>query len=308
MRSERDQARSVTRWAALWAGSLAGCALLAGDTAAQVQVTSLEGTASVAGSPLSLHAEVGEDLPLELATGGRSTLLLADQALVQICGGAKASFAGAGNGSPGAIELRAGELTLVALARPGDGALEVHTPSASIALLGAGTHISVAPGSGDTVVSALESPLRVSGRDSSRAVAVDAGQQLTLRRGETPGDPRAVSRESLAHSSACFGEGTDFGAALRADRAILVSALPAVGANSGGAIETPASDLQEIVRADFPPDGLPLEGAGTPSALVTELNKRGMDEEVCDPITCNPVYQLDPPGPCGVPPEKGCIP
>ncbi len=317
MRSDpnRGPDRSRRRAAARWAWLLAGCALMASDAGAQVQVTSRSGAVRLAGGPLALHADVTEGQLLEVGTGGRCTLLMDDRALVRLCGDARATFEAMG--SPGTIDLREGALTLVALDRPVDGPLVVYTPAARIEVLGAGAHISVEPGSGATIVSALESPVRVSRDGGSQApiagtpglgtLAVESGQQLTLRPGEAPGAPHPVSRESLAP---CLGDGSEFGAALRADRAILAAALPAVSAGSGEARpgDRPVSDLRKIVREDFPPEGLPLEAPSAPSALVIELSKLGMDEEVCDPITCNPVYKVAPPGPCGVPPERGCIP
>jgi hypothetical protein len=317
MRSELAAHRSFSRRASQWLSSLAVCTLLAGNAAAQVQVTSLEGTASTAGSPLALHAELADGLPVEVSTRGRCTLLLAQRTLVQLCGRTKATFVGVRGGNAGEIDLYAGDLKVVALARADAGALEIRTPSARVVLLGSGTHVSVSAKSGDTVVSALVSPVGVSvptgadtegGEAELRQVKVAPGQQLTVRRGEAPEETRAVSHDSLVRINACAKTGSDFAAALRADRALLAAALPAVSAGDGGVVAAPASDLQDIVREDFPAGGLPLVGTATPSALVTELNKRGMDEEVCDPITCNPVYQLDPPGRCGVPPERGCIP
>lgn len=308
MRFDPDRGPDRHRAAARWAWLLAGCALMASDAGAQVQVTSQSGAVRLAGGPLALHAEVSEGKPLEVGTDGRCTLLMDDRALVRLCGGARATFEAVG--SPGTIDLREGALTLVALDRPVDGPLVVYTPAARIDVLGAGAQISVEPGNGTTVVSALESPVRVSRADGSQApiagtLMVEAGQQLTLRPGEAPGAPHPVSRESLA---ACLGDGSEFGAALRAERAILAAALPAVSAGDARPGDRPVSDLRKIVRADFPTEGLPLEAPSAPSALVIELSKLGMDEEVCDPITCNPVYKVAPPGPCGVPPERGCIP
>ena len=70
----------------------AGCVLLTGSAVAQVHVTSLQGTATAGGRPLSLHSEVGEHATLEVPIGARCSLLVADHALVQICGDARASF------------------------------------------------------------------------------------------------------------------------------------------------------------------------------------------------------------------------
>jgi hypothetical protein len=280
----------------------AGCVLLAGSAVAQVQVTSLQGTATAGGRPLSLHSEVGEHATVEVPVGARCSLLVADRALVQICGDARASFSGTRNGD-GSIELNRGELKAIA---PDDAAFSVRTPTASVVLRGAGAHISVAPASGDTVISALDGQLSVSRRYDTDATLVNAGQQVTLQRNQAPTGPSAVSRESLARNSACVNDDTRYSTALHAERAILIGAVPAVSAGPGDATGHRTSDLQQIVKADFPADGLPLGDSVSPSALVVELGKRGADEEICDPITCNPVYRLDPPGPCGVPPVRPC--
>jgi ferric-dicitrate binding protein FerR (iron transport regulator) len=280
----------------------AGCVLLTGSAVAQVNVTSLQGTATAGGRPLSLHSEVGEHATVEVPIGARCSLLVADRALVQICGDSRASFSETRNGG-GSIELNRGELKAIA---PEDAAVSVQTPTASVVLRGAGAHISVAPSSGDTVISALDGQVSVSRRYDTDQTLVNAGQQVTLQRNQAPTGPSAVSRESLARNSACVNDDTRYSTALHAERAILIGAVPAVSAGLGDSTGHRTSDLQQIVKADFPANGLPLDGSATPSALVVELGKRGTDEEICDPITCNPVYRLDPPGPCGVPPVRPC--
>lgn len=281
----------------------AGCVLLTGSALAQVHVTSLQGMATAGGRPLSLHAEVGEHATVEVPKGDRCSLLVADRALVQLCGDSRASFSETRNGTGGRIELNRGELKAIA---PEDADVSVRTPTASVVLRGAGAHISVAPSSGDTVISALDGQVSVSRRYETDATLVNAGQQLTLQRNQAPAGPRPVSRESLARISACVNDDTRYSAALHAERAILIGAVPAVSAGLGDGTGHRTSDLQQIVKADFPADGLPLDNSATPSALVVELGKRGTDEEICDPITCNPVYRLDPPGACGIPPVRPC--
>lgn len=314
MRSEAgrrpDPTRGRRRKLACRALLLAVCALLADAAAAQVQVTSLAGVARQAETPLSLHASVLEGHPVDVEAGARCSLLLAGHTLVRICGRAEASITTAGSTRPGAIELLAGTLHVVALHGSQEGAFRVHTPAASVLLLGSGAHVRVAPDGSETVVSALERPLQVSGRaGSAPTVELAPGQELSVRQGEAPGPVRAVSRQRLARSSPCLHAGHDFDTTLRAEQQLLASGLPLVGADAVDATPTPPVDvLLDIVRADFPREGLPLQPPSPPSALVTELSKRGVDEEVCDPITCNPVYQLDPPGACGVPPQRGCIP
>jgi len=296
--------RSAAPAAARTVWMATGCVLLAGSAVAQIQVTSLQGTATAAGRPLSLHSEIGENLPIEVPVGARCSVLLSDQALVHLCDGARASFSETRVGIAGTVELDAGQLKMIA---PDRAPVSVHTPAASIVLQGTDAHISVAPDSGDTVVSVLEGELNVSPRGKTDTTRVKAGQQLILRRGQAPGNPRTVSRESLARDNACASDSVNYGVALRAERTILIGGVPAVSAGPDGAAGHVSSDLQQIVRADIAEGGLAFEDSATPSTLITELGKRGMDEEICDPITCNPVYEL-PPGPCGVPPVPGCTP
>lgn len=297
----RTAASAVVRIAWVMTGSV----VLAGSAVAQVQVTSLQGKATAGGRPLSLHSEVGESLPLDVPVGARCSLLLADRTLVQICGAARARFSETRNDGTSSVELNVGELKVIA---PDDARVSVRTPTASVALRGAGALISVAPDSGNTIISVLDGQLSVSRQYETELTLVNAGQQLILERGQAPGALRAVSRESLARDSACVNDDTRNGAALRADRAILIGGAVAVSAGPDDATAHLTSDLLQIVKADIPADGLPLEDSSTPSALVAELSKRGLDEEICDPITCNPVFQLDKPGPCGVPPVRPCTP
>jgi hypothetical protein len=282
-----------------------GCVLLAGSAVAQVQVTSLQGTATVAGRPLSLHSKVGENRPLEVPVGARCSLLLASRALAQVCGLARASFSTPRNDVTSTVDLDMGELRVIA---PDNAPVSVRTPTAYVAVRGAGALISVAPDSGNTIVSALDGQLSVSRQDETDPMLVNAGQQLILERGQPPGNLRVVSRESLARDSVCVNDLTRSRAALRAERAILFGGAVAVRAGPHGTAGHLTGDLRQIVKADIPADGLPLEDSAAPSALVAELSKRGLDEEICDPITCNPVFQLDKPGPCGNPPVRPCTP
>jgi hypothetical protein len=282
-----------------------GSILLAGSAFAQVHVTSLQGSPTAAGSPLALHSEIGENVTLEVPVGARCSLLLADRALVEVCGVARASFSGMRDVGTATVELEVGELKAIA---PDYGPVSVQTPTASIVLQGARAHISVAPDSGDTIVSALDGRVSVSRRGETDATLIGDGQQLILRSGPAPGELRSFSRKSLARNNACVDNDTRHGTTLGAERAILIGGLPAVSAGLDGATGHRANDLRQIVKADFPADGLPLEDSATPSALVAELGKRGADEEICDPITCNPVFQLPNPDPCGIPPVRPCTP
>jgi hypothetical protein len=279
--------------------------LLAGSAIAQVQVTSLQGRVTADDRRVALHSELG-DKTLEVAADARCSLLLGDQVLVRICGIAVAKFSYAEDSRPGSVELSHGELK--AMAYYDDAPFSIVTPTAHVVVRGATAHVSVAPDTGDTSVTALDGRLRVSGRDQTSAVDLNAGQQLVLRRGQKSTNLDAAIRESRALDSPCVNDAAEFNASLRAERQILVDRLPPVGARPGNAAVHPVSDLEQIVSADIPEDGLPLEDSSAPSALVTELGKRGMDEEICDPITCNPAYRTEQPGVCGVPPVRPCIP
>ena len=311
MRSEitsRRRSRGA-RAAVLLAVLLSGLGLLAGAASAQVQVTTLYGEASASGELLDLHATVVEGRPFEVAGGGRCTLLLARQTLVRVCGPAAATVVAAGGSRPGSIELHDGILAVVALPESQEQAFRIRTPETEIVLLGAGVNVEVEAGSGRTTVSALDSPARLVGRRGGAPLVLEAGQQLTIEGDGTRREPTPTSRLAVEHAGRCVHRPEDTRATLTADRALLVSGLPQVSAQAVDATPIPPVDhLLDIVRMDVPADGLPLQPPSPPSALVTELNKRGVDEEVCDPINCNPVFQVEPPGRCGVPPARGCIP
>jgi len=276
---------------------------LASSAIAQVQVTSLQGRVTTDDRSVALHSELA-GRTLEVAANARCSLLVGDQILVRICGIAVAKFSDTEDGRPGSVELSKGELQ--AMVHYDEIPFTIVTPTARVIVRGATAHVSVAPDTGDTTITALDGRLRVSSRDQSNGVNLNAGQQLVVRRGAKLTDLGAAIRASRSLDSPCVNDGAEFEASLLAERKILVAQLPPVGAGPDDATVHPVSDLQQIVSADFPKDGLPLEESSAPSALVSELSKRGMDEEICDPITCNPVYRLEQPGVCGIPPIRPC--
>ncbi len=284
--------------------------LLASDAVAQVQVTALEGAAQTPSGPLAIHASVADGELVEVEPKGRCTILVSNGILARVCGAARAVFHASGSAGTDRIELRDGELAIVGMA--GRNGLQIETPAAIVAPAGPGVHVRVEHG--ETVVAALGSPARLSVPDGG-GVGLAAGEEARVTPGGPASEPRALSESERSRIRACLDDDAAARSALRAQRAVLAVPVAAVSATGGGGGTTAAgsgtgamTDLQEIVLSDFPEGGLPLQAPGAPSALVTELSKRGADEEVCDPITCNPVYQLDPPGRCGVPPQRGCIP
>jgi len=284
------------------AGLAAAAALLLGaaGAGAQVRVTHLEGPAIATGEVLSLHSELAPGESVEVSRDGLATLLLDTDALVRLCEGGRARFAG-----PARVELEHGALGAVVDTESGPGRLRIDTPAARIETLGTELHVRVTQESGATLVSSLAGRTRVSPRAGDGGpMVLESGQQVTVEPGRGAGAPRRFERDALALTSGCLRSGVD------RDRAL--ARIPAPAA-PGGAPEAPPArrvppELAPVVAADLPTETLPLGAAATPSALISELNKGGLEEETCDPITCNPVYEVAPPQPCGDPPTTGCIP
>ena len=77
---------------------------------AQLVVTALDGPARASAQPLSLHDLVLEDEIVETEEGGRCSLMLASQAMIQLCNNAAVKYGRSGPEGPGGSELMRGEL------------------------------------------------------------------------------------------------------------------------------------------------------------------------------------------------------
>jgi hypothetical protein len=263
-------------------GSGSGSLALA---ASEVRVTAVEGDATADGEALRMHGEVQAGEELEVGDDGRCSVLLAEAAVLQFCNRARLRVGEGGDANR--VRLDSGELKATVGPRPAGQPLEIHTPAAIAIILGTVIHVKVDADTGDTVVSSLESKIRIQSSNSlvPGFVVIDAGEQVTIRRGEAPQNKRKFDVGSFSQSGSCtFDEGFHY-AASRAQRATQSRTL-----------------MEEIAYQDVPPDLLPPVAAGPTERTLPPPNP--LDElpvEACLPGLCTEL------GAGGVPPPEPCV-
>ncbi len=194
-----------------YAVACASAAMLVGTsgaaTAATV-VTSSTGNVSVGSRQLEQNDIVDTSDRVDIEGNGSASLLVENSTVVRLCNDASLGFGNDHGNGPNALSLAAGQAKISAGKRANDDPLEVHTPAAIVTLLGTEAHVVVDAETGDTVITSLAQRVRVEGLDtaSGGAMVLSAGQKVTIRKGEEPGDIEVVHVSSLADTSACLDD------------------------------------------------------------------------------------------------------
>ncbi|MCG8588560.1 MAG: FecR family protein [Proteobacteria bacterium] len=277
--------------AAATAAALLLAAAVQADTAT---VTAVEG-ATVGGEPLAMHGRVADGQTIETAADGRCSMLLAEEAVLQVCNRASLQFDTRTASGASVLSLERGELKATVGKRESDRPLEIHTPVAIASLLGTIVHVWVDPETGVTTITSLESRVAVENADPDveGRLVLEPGDQATVHPGESP---RAVASEevaSLAKLSECLDDEDFRQLALRADK------------------QRRSKDLLGQIAAMDVPDGLP--GVGSPMDPMFDVVKAGRTGgrpdvvDVCFPTGCDPSVQTGGGG-GGMEPGRGDIP
>jgi ferric-dicitrate binding protein FerR (iron transport regulator) len=295
----------MSRILALASGALLA---LAGPAAAVVTVTSAEGDTASAGEPLAMHRQLGAGDVVETEDEGRCSMLLAEDAVLQLCHGAKLRFGPEGPRGPSVLELTKGELKATVGARPPEDPLEIHTPVAIATILGTVVHVSVDPVTGETVITSLENRIRVVNVDApDEPVVIATGEQVTVRRGRIPGAVRRADPRELARHSDCLDDGAFRKLAAALERSAHADDLLE---------EVAAMDVPEALPAVAAGPGLfPTAGLGGPEIAVENVCfpgspdcNEGFMSGACVGPACNLVGPPGGPGPCGSVPGDQCLP
>jgi hypothetical protein len=207
---------------ALGTGILCVLALLQTSVAqGAARVTAAVGTALSGGDALEQRGALEDVADLETGDDGNCSLLVDQDALMELCGGTSLKLdrkAGQPDG-PRIVRLDRGEIRMVVEPRLGEERIEIHTPAAIATLLGTVVHVSVDALGVTTITSAASRVLVESSDKSVRgSTTIDGGQQLVMAPGEAPASqPTQVSPRMLTSLGGCL---IDFhAAALGADRA-----------------------------------------------------------------------------------------
>jgi hypothetical protein len=206
--------------------------------------------------PLERLGGVGEEEPVETGEDGGCSLLLEEDALVEICGDTALSLRKRTPGGPRVLDVQKGKVRVSAEKRVGDERIEIHTPAAIATILGTVVFVSV-DALGVTTITSEMSRVMVSSSDPafSQATVLNGGQQIVIQPGSPPpAAPERLETRQLAELGGCL---VDFHAAsLESDR----RAMQDRAAEAIAEADAVTADLPEIAAAD----NLPGQGVGGP--------------------------------------------
>src|SRR5262245_23116696 len=169
-------------WLAL-AALAAGAPARAADPGATV--TAVIGSAGAGGSPLERQSSLADGDSLQTGDDGACSLLVDQDAVLEVCQGTSLRLGhrdGKSDG-PRVLELRRGEIRVLAEPRAAAQRIEIHTPAAIATILGSVVYVAV-DANGVTTIASAESQVRVeSSRRLGSVVTLSGGQQVTVRPG-----------------------------------------------------------------------------------------------------------------------------
>jgi len=303
----RNRHRSLTllllAGAIAWTG--AGFGPGVAGAAQTATVTAVVGSAQRGGSQALEHlAGVAEDEPVETSKDGGCSLLLQEDALVEVCADTKRA-----PGGPRVLDIEKGQVRVSAEKRIGDERIEIHTPAVIATILGTVVFVSVDALGVTTITSEVSKVMVASSNTSlSQATLIEGGQQLVVNPGEPPPvKPERLEPAKLAALGGCL---VDFHeASLQADRKeMLQHEIDTISEDDALAAELPEVALVE------PGAGAAPGEPGSPGSPGSESGDPTGGNHVYTPTSVNPAVQdqiteiLDdgPPDGCpgGIPGEQ----
>jgi hypothetical protein len=250
-------------------------------------VTAVVGSTQGAGNqPLEQLGDLPEGAPVETAEDGGCSVLLDQNALVEVCADTHLSLRKRDPGGPRVLDIKKGNVKVSAEKRIGDERIEIHTPAVIATILGTIVFFEV-DALGITTITSQVSRVMVASADTSisQATILEAGQQLVVKPGEPPPvKPQMVDATRLAALGGCL---VDFhSASLQADRKEMLAAQ----ADEIAEADSLTADLPEVALVD--PTGPTPGGPGSPSDPGPGLGEPTGDND--DPQLPNPPTVVNP--------------
>ncbi len=171
-------------------------------------VTVLAGGASTPARSLTERDALGDDEPLEIAEDGGCAILLDQNAVIELCGGARVSFEKDAGSKTRIVRVDSGELRLLVESGGARERLEIHTPAAIATILGTVVYIAVDPLTGASMFASYQSQVEVRNPEGAArgTTTIGAFEQLTV----APGGVHEVKALSQAQLDALGGCLLDF--------------------------------------------------------------------------------------------------
>ncbi|MBW1842750.1 MAG: FecR domain-containing protein [Deltaproteobacteria bacterium] len=223
-----------------------------------------------------LDGPITEGEHVRLGEGDACSILLDDDAVVELCGETSVVFKRDRDSNRRIVSLDSGEIRIVVEPREFEERIEIHTPAVIATLLGTIVHVTVDPNTGETTITSAQSKVSVRSDESAvrGTTVLTAGEQVTVEPGDAPpADPKRLDPEEVSALGGCL---VNFHTAA-ADRDSRGSGERATGrltafdaANAGSLTRAPSSDRPGESPRDEPGD--PLTG----------------QEDVCVATDCEP--------------------
>jgi hypothetical protein len=241
---------------AVWATALLlGAGAAAHAAAPDATVTAVTGNAGASGVALERQSTLADGDSLRTGEDGACSILVDGDAVLELCQATTLRLGhreGRSEG-PRVLELRAGEIRVLAEPRAAGRRIEIHTPAAIATVLGSVVYVAV-DARGVTTIASAQSKVRVeSSRRLGRAMTLTAGQQITVRPGSplprnaeiwdpdtSPADGCLIDFRAIAFdASRDPGDGRALDQVTGQD---VIDTLPHVSAASEGPWEGPVKD------------------------------------------------------------------
>lgn len=265
-------------------------------------LTSVKGEASASAGALDSHAELGDDERLETGDESGCSILLDENAVVELCGQTRISFATDERRGNRIVNIESGTVRMVVEPREANERIEIHTPAAIATILGTVIYVTVDPATGETTFSSSDSRVNIRSRDEVECTPVglpaEAGlpecaagttigrlEQLTVVPGEQAREKKQVDEQDLAALGGCLVNFHDLAAQI--DRASQEKKVAArVAAVDVAAVDLPPVSLEEG----------PATEVETSEEVEVELDP--LDDPAQEEKILESIMELEPPD-CG---------
>lgn len=288
----------------LLAGALACVALAAPAAAAESEaaahITSVVGSVQAGDSPGGdQRGTLGEGQNVTTAEDSNCSLLVDDDALVEMCGGTSVALSRSAKGQR-VVRLDQGEVRMFVEPRVADERIEIHTPTVVATILGSVVHVSHDPATDTSTVSSAEHDIKVHkiGDPEDVFTIVKQGEQLQIAANQAiPSSARPMTAAVMGGLAGCFLQiheaAVTFDRGVSASRAATRVAEVDVAAVESGDVAvggTEGAGIPENVVSDAAsPDANDLNNLSDVLALDQNVvNDPPMDPPVVEPIELDP--------------------
>ena len=238
-------------------------------------LTSVKGEASLSTGALDSHSELGDDQRLETGDESGCSILLDENAVVELCGRTRISFSTDAKRGNRIVNIESGTVRMIVEPREIGERIEIHTPAAIATILGTIIIVTVDPITGEATFTSSDSRINIRARDDkdctpiglpaeagtpqcAEGTTIDRLEQLTVTPGEKARDKKQVSEEDLALLGGCLFDFHDLAAEIdrmaQANKAtqrvvaidIAAVDLPPVSLNGRPVIDTDSGNDIEV--------------------------------------------------------------